>query len=105
MTEKQMNELVDFKTKLLTLQRAPSQFNIFYHLLLTGKTMTVKELASEIGASEKATERAMSKLIGKGLAGRSPFREGSYIVDTKKILATLLLSVSELQRNYLEKNK
>ena len=105
MSNKQLRELMDFQKNLLALQRAPSQLNIFYHLLLTGKTMTVKEIASEIGTTEKSIERAMSKLNQKGLVERSPFKEGSYTVDSKKLLGTLLLSFSELQLENNVKNR
>lgn len=105
MSNTQFQKLLDFQKNLLTLERAPSQFNVFYHLLLTGKTMTVKELASEIGTTEKSMERAISKLSKKGLVERSTFRDGGYTVDSKKLLGTLLRSVSELQRENIEKKK
>jgi len=38
---------------LLRLKRAPSQETIFYYMLETGKTMTVKEVASELDLTSK----------------------------------------------------
>jgi predicted transcriptional regulator len=81
---------------LLRLKRAPSQETIFYYLLETGKTMTVKEIASELDLTAKAAERAVAKLLEKGLIQRSTFREGTYIADSKIIVVSLLRTVIEL---------
>lgn len=81
---------------LLRLKRAPSQETIFYYMLETGKTMTVKEIASELDLTAKAAERAVAKLLEKGLIQRSTFREGTYICDTKAIVVSLLRTVIEL---------
>lgn len=81
---------------LLRLKRAPSQEIIFYHMLETGKTMTVKEVASELDLTAKSAERAVAKLIEKGLLQRSTFREGTYSCDSKMIVVSLLRTVIEL---------
>lgn len=81
---------------LLRLKRAPSQETIFYYLLETGKTMTVKEIASELDLTAKSAERAVAKLLEKGLLQRSTFREGTYIADSKTIVVSLLRTVIEL---------
>ena len=81
---------------LLRLKRAPSQELIFYYLLETGKTMTVKEIASELDLTDKSAERAVAKLLEKGLIQRSTFREGTYVSDSKTIVVSLLRTVIEL---------
>ena len=81
---------------LLRLKRAPSQETIFYYILETGKTMTVKEVASELDLTAKSAERAVAKLLGKGLLQRSTFREGTYVCDSKMIVVSLLRTVIEL---------
>ena len=81
---------------LLRLKRAPSQEAIFYYMLETGKTMTVKEVASELGLTDKSAERAVAKLLEKGLLRRSTFREGTYVCDSKMIVVSLLRTVIEL---------
>jgi predicted transcriptional regulator len=81
---------------LLRLKRAPSQETIFYYLLETGKTMTVKEIASELDLTAKSAERAVAKLLDKGLIQRSTFREGTYVADSKIIVVSLLRTVIEL---------
>jgi predicted transcriptional regulator len=81
---------------LLRLKRAPSQETIFYYLLETGKTMTVKEIASELDLTAKSAERAVAKLLEKGLIQRSTFREGTYVADSKIIVVSLLRTVIEL---------
>ena len=81
---------------LLRLKRAPSQETIFYYILETGKTMTVKEVASELGLTAKSAERAVAKLLEKGLLQRSTFREGTYVCDSKMIVVSLLRTVIEL---------
>ena len=81
---------------LLRLKRAPSQEIIFYYMLETGKTMTVKEVASELDLTAKSAERAVAKLLDKGLLQRSTFREGTYVCDSKMIVVSLLRTVIEL---------
>ena len=81
---------------LLRLKRAPSQETIFYYILETGKTMTVKEVASELDLTAKSAERAVAKLLEKGLLQRSTFREGAYVCDSKMIVVSLLRTVIEL---------
>ena len=81
---------------LLRLKRAPSQETIFYYILETGKTMTVKEVASELNLTAKSAERAVAKLLEKGLLQRSTFREGTYVCDSKMIVVSLLRTVIEL---------
>ena len=81
---------------LLRLKRAPSQETIFYYLLETGKIMSVKEIASELDLTAKSAERAVAKLLDKGLIQRSTFREGTYIADSKIIVVSLLRTVTEL---------
>lgn len=90
-----MRDLRDKMNALLMIQRAPSQFAILYHLLSTRKTMTVKELSSEVNLTPKAVERALAKLLEKGLIQRAPFREGGYTCDGNIILLSLLLAASE----------
>ena len=81
---------------LLWLMRAPSQEIIFYYMLETGKTMTVKEVASELDLTAKSAERAVAKLLEKGLLQRSTFREGTYTCDSNMIIVSLLRTVIEL---------
>ncbi len=81
---------------LLRLKRAPSQEMIFYYLLETGKTITVKEIASELELTPKSAERAVSKLVEKGLLQRSTFREGTYVCDSKVIVVSLMRTLIEL---------
>lgn len=85
---------------LLRLKRAPSQETIFYHLLESGKTMTVKEIASELDMTAKSAERAVAKLLEKSLIQRSTFREGTYVCDTKVIAVSLLRTIIELYEDY-----
>jgi predicted transcriptional regulator len=99
----QSKEIKEKQEALFGLEKAPSQNTIFLHLLLTGKTMTVKEISSEIGFTQKATERAVSKLMDKNLIHRSFFREGAYNCDSKEILLILLYSIRELQKE-IKKN-
>jgi predicted transcriptional regulator len=89
---------------LLKLRRAPSQFTIFLHLLGTGRAMTTKEISSEIGLTPKAAERALSKLLDKGLIQRNPFRDGTYACDSRQVLLGLIITTSDLY-NYLERER
>ena len=103
MSKYQLKETKDKQKALFSLEKAPSQNTIFQHLLLTGKTMTVKEISSEIKFTQKATERAVSKLMEKNLIQRSFFRDGAYNCDSKEILLILLYSINELQKE-IKKN-
>lgn len=103
MSEKQLGEMKEKMETLLGLQRAPSQFMVFYHLLGTGKTMTVKEISEELALTPKATERAVSKLLEKDMVQRSPFREGGYNVDAKGVTLMLLVTTMELYRDHEKK--
>jgi len=91
--EKALREKTD---ALLKLRRAPSQFTILFHLLGTGRAMSIKEIAGEIDLTAKAAERAVAKLLDKGLIQRSPFRDGAYACDSKQILLSLLLVAADL---------
>jgi predicted DNA-binding transcriptional regulator len=105
MSEEQLEQLKELNDSLLNLQRAPSQLMIFYHLLETGKTMTVKELSGELDLTPKATERAVAKLLDKGLVQRNKFRERTYMCDSRKILLSLLVVTTELYRDYEKRTK
>jgi predicted DNA-binding transcriptional regulator len=105
MSEEQLKQLRELNDSLLSLQRAPSQLTIFYHLLETGKTMTVKELSGELDLTPKATERAVAKLLDKGLIQRNMFREGTYMCDSRKVLLSLLVVTTELYRDYEKRTK
>jgi len=98
-SEQQMGALKDKMETLLGLQKAPSQFAIFFHLLGTGKTMTVKEISDELALTPKATERAVAKLLEKDVVQRSPFRDGGYNVDSKGVVMMLLAATLELFRD------
>lgn len=105
MSEEQLGQLKELTDSLLNLQRAPSQLMIFYHFLETGKTMTVKELSGELDLTPKATERAVAKLLEKGLIQRNKFRERTYMCDSRKILLSLLTVTAELYRDYEKRTK
>lgn len=96
MSDEVLKELRERGLALLRLRRAPSQFTIFYHLLRSGRAMTIRELAGELGLTAKAAERAVAKLLEKGLIQRIPFRNGAYACDHKQILLSLLQLVSDL---------
>lgn len=96
MSQELMKDLRDKVNALLAIQRAPSQFAILSHLLSTRRTMTIKELSAELNLTPKATERAMAKLLEKGLIQRTPFRDGGYTCDGNLILLSLLLATSEI---------
>lgn len=100
MSEKQLGELRDRTDTLLKLHKAPSQFQIIFHLLGTGKTMSVKELSTELSLTPKATERAVSKLLEKNLIQRSPFKDGGYTCDAKQTVLSLLVTVSDMYEDY-----
>jgi predicted transcriptional regulator len=102
MSEEKVKELREKMEAIQGLERAPSQNMVFFHLLGTGKTMTVREISGELGLTPKATERAVAKLLDKGLIQRAPFRQRSYTCDSKEILLGLLVNLGELQKR-LEK--
>ena len=102
MSEEKLKELREKMEAIRGLERAPSQNMIFFHLLGTGRTITVREIASELSLTPKATERAVAKLLEKGLIQRAPFRQRSYTCDNKEVLLVLLVNLSELQKR-LEK--
>lgn len=96
LSKDQLEEIKEKQKVLFSIDRAPSQFKILLHLISTGKTMTVKEISSEIDLTSKATERAVAKLLNKKLIQRSIFRDGAYIVDNKELFIILLLTVKKL---------
>ena len=97
MSEQLVDELKEKMGAIRSLKRAPSQYQIFFHLLGTGRTMTVREIAGEMGMTPKATERAVAKLVEKGLIQRAPFRQRSYTCDSRQVILGMLLTVMELQ--------
>ena len=96
MSEQGVKELRDRMDALLKLRRAPSQFTILFHLLGTGRAMTIKEVAGEVDLTPKATERAVAKLLEKGLIQRTPFRDGAYTCDSRQVLLGLLMVTADL---------
>jgi len=104
MSEQTVKELREKMEALLKLRRAPSQFTLLFHLLGTGRAMTIREIASEVDLTAKATERAVAKLLEKGLIQRTPFRDGAYTCDSKQVLLGLLLVTADLHQN-LEKGR
>ena len=105
MSEEQLEQLKELTDNLFSLERAPSQSTVFHHLLETGKTMTVKELAGELDLTPKATERAVAKLLDKGLIQRNVFRERTYMCESKKILLILLMVTTELHQDYEKRTR
>ena len=97
MSEQQILELGEKMDVIRKLEKAPSQYLIFFHIIGTGRTMTVREIAGDLGMTPKATERAVAKLLEKGLIQRASFRQRSYTCDTKQILLGLLQTTIELQ--------
>jgi len=100
MSEKQLTDLKDRTDTLLKLRKAPSQFQILFHLLSNARTMAVKELSTELNLTPKATERAVAKLLDKNLIQRSPFKDGCYTCDAKQIVLSLLVTVSDMYEDY-----
>jgi predicted transcriptional regulator len=96
MSEQEVQELRERMDSLLKIRRAPSQHKILFHLLGSGRAMTIKEISSEIDLTAKATERAVAKLLEKGLIHRTPFREGAYTCDSRQVLLGLLMMISDL---------
>jgi len=103
MSEQAINELREKTEAMLKLRRAPSQFTVLFHLLGTGRALTIREISSEVELTAKATERAVAKLLQKGLIQRTPFREGAYTCDSKQVLLGLLLVTSYLYQNLEER--
>jgi predicted transcriptional regulator len=103
LSEQQLGDMKEKMETLLGLQRAPSQFMVFLHLLNTGKTMTVKEISDELVLTPKATERAVAKLLEKDMVQKSPFRDGGYNVDTKSVTVMLLVTTMELYQEHKKK--
>jgi len=91
-----MSDLREWTEDLLNLRRAPSQLAVFFHLLRMGRAMSVKEISDEIDLSPKATERAMARLLQKGLIQRTPFRDGAYTCDSRQVLLGLLQLTTDL---------
>ena len=92
MSKELLEEYRNKTEQIMTLKRAPSQFSVFIFLLESGKIMSVREISESLQLTPKATERAVSKLVDKGLVKRSTFREASYTVDSNQILLSLLLN-------------
>ena len=90
MSEELIDELRERADALCRITHAPSQSLILFHLLGTGRVMAVKEIAEEVGFTHKATERAVAKLLKKGLIQRTSFRNGAYVCDAKYVLLCLL---------------
>jgi predicted transcriptional regulator len=97
MSDEKLGTLNKKMEAILGLGKAPSQNIVFFHLLGTGKTMTVGEISGEVGLTSKATERAVAKLLEKGLIQRAPFRARSYSCDSKEIIMGLLVAVQNLR--------
>ena len=53
--------------------------------------------------TSKAAERAVAKLVKKGLIQRAPYRTRSYLCGSKEILLGLLVIMAELKAR-LDKN-
>lgn len=100
-----MKDLKEKASSLLTLDRAPSQFSIFIYLVSTGRSLTIKEISEGLSFTYKAVERAVAKLLEKGLIQRLPFKEGTYICDTKQVLLCLLLACSEVNTYFQKQMK
>ena len=103
MSDKKLGELRERTEALFKLKRAPSQEIVFHHLLETGRTMTVREIAAELDLTDKSAERAVAKLLEKGLIQRSTFREGTYTCDSRLIVMSLLRVVTDLYEDYEER--
>jgi predicted transcriptional regulator len=102
MTEEQVSGLRNMMEEIAKLSKAPSQIQVFYHLLRTGRSMSVKELSTELSLTPKATERAVAKLVDKALIQRASFRQRSYTCDSKEILLGILVNLTDL-RDRLER--
>ncbi|MBN1682205.1 hypothetical protein JW865_01465 [Candidatus Bathyarchaeota archaeon] len=104
MSNKQIISLKDKTDNLFKIKRAPSQFQVLFHLINTGKTMSVKELSTEINLTPKATERALSKLFEKELVQRNPFKDGGYYCDVKDVVLYILFKMIELNDDFEKRN-
>ncbi len=100
MSEKKLEKYKEKMDNLLSLDRAPSQFSVFLFLLESGRIMTVREISEHLELTTKATERAIAKLVDKGLVIRSTFREASYKVDSNEMMISFLLAITELYDKY-----
>lgn len=96
-TEEKIGDMRAKMDAIQRLDRAPSQHQIFLHLLGTGRTMPVKEISGELGMTSKATERAVAKLLEKGLIQKAPFRQSAYTCDSKQLVVAMLLAITELR--------
>lgn len=90
---------------LLAIRRAPSQFNILIHLISMGKPLTIKEISEGLSLTYKAAERAVAKLLEKGLIQRIPFKEGTYTCDIKQLLLCLLIAYLEMKDQFQKQMK
>jgi predicted DNA-binding transcriptional regulator len=104
LSDKKLGGLRGRTEALFKLKRAPSQEIVFNHLLETGRTMTVREMAAELDLTGKATERAVAKLLDKGLIQRSTFREGTYVCESRLILISMLRVLTDLFEEYEERH-
>ncbi|MCJ7731579.1 MarR family transcriptional regulator [Candidatus Bathyarchaeota archaeon] len=104
MSDKKLGEVRERTEALFKLKRAPSQETVFNHLLETGRTMTVREIAAELDLTDKSAERAVAKLLEKGLIQRSTFREGTYTCESRAIIVSLLRVVTTLFEEYEERS-
>jgi DNA-binding MarR family transcriptional regulator len=100
LSEKSLKDLRERTESLMKLKRAPSQETVFSYLLETGRTMSVREISAVLELTDKAVERAVAKLVEKGLVQRSTFREGSYECDSRLVLMSLLRVVTQLYEDY-----
>lgn len=100
MSEEKISKYNEKMENLLSLGRAPSQFSVFLFLLESGRIMTVREVSEHLALTTKATERAIAKLVDKGLVMRSTFREASYKVDSNELMVSFLLAITELYDMY-----
>jgi len=96
MSEEKISAYKEKMDNLLNLGRAPSQFSVFLFLLESGRIMSVREVSEHLELTTKATERAIAKLVDKGLVIRSTFREASYKVDSNELMISFLLAITEL---------
>lgn len=93
------------KEALLNLKKAPSQFSVLFHLLNTGKPLTVREISKDLNLTPKAAERAVAKLLEKKLIQRNLFKEGAYACDSKQILLALFVTIGDIQERLENQSK
>ena len=103
MSKEKIEELSDKMEAINGLKRAPSQYQIFLFLLGSGRTLTVKEVANELGMTSKATERAIAKQVDKSLIQRATLRAQSYSCDSKEILLGMLLFLTDINERLSKK--